>query len=180
MNEEKNAKKLNSNILKWVIIGLAGFAVVVLIFGAGILVGGMKARFSYRWAESYHKNFAGPRGGFFGNWRVPLPPPGDFIEGHGTFGEIIQVNGPSAGLGQVSDFVVKGQGNVEKVIIVNEDTVIQKGRETVKKEELKVGNYIVVIGSPNEQGRIEAKLIRVFDGEDKKGLQGRPPFPPLR
>jgi len=140
------------DILKWVIIGLAIFVAVVLVFGAGVLVGGMKARFSYRWAESYHQNFAGPRGGFFENWR--LPPPGDFIEGHGTFGEIIKIN--------QSDFVVKGQADVEKLIIINQNTVIEKGRETIKKEDLKVGDRAVIIGSPNEQGQIEAKLIRVF------------------
>ncbi len=160
MSEEKqNNKKFfqNLDVLKWVIIGLAGFVVVVLIFGAGMFVGGMKAKFSYRWAESYHKNFAGPPSGFFGDWRKPSFPAGDFIESHGAFGEIIQID--DAGL------VVKGRGDVEKVIITTKDTTIQKGRETIKKEELKVDDQIVIIGSPNEEGQIEAKLIRVFDGE---------------
>jgi len=148
------------DVLKWIIIGLAGFAVFSLIFGVGIFVGGLKAKFSYRWAENYHKNFAGPKKGFLGDWRNF--PRGDFIEGHGAFGEIIQVD--DAGL------VVKGRGNIEKVIIINEDTTIQKIRETIKKEELKVGNQVVIIGSPNEEGQIEAKLIRVFDGE----LRGAP------
>jgi hypothetical protein len=140
--------------------------VVILIFSAGMFVGGMKARFSYLWAESYHKNFGGPRGGFFGDWlRLPLSP-GDFIEGHGTFGEIIKINN--------SDLVVRGRGDVEKVIITTEDTIVKKGRKTVKKDELRVGNYIVVIGSPNEEGQIEAKLIRIFNGEDIKDLRGRP------
>ena len=148
------------DILKWIIIGLAGFAVVSLIFSAGMFVGGMKAKFSYRWAESYHENFAGPRGGFLGDWRSF--PGRDFIEGHGAFGEIIQIND--------SSLVVKGRGDIEKVIITTKDTTIQKGRETIKKEELKVGDQIVIIGSPNEEGQIEAKLIRVFDGE----LRGSP------
>ena len=60
-------------MLKWIIIGVAIFVVIVLIFGAGMFVGGMKARFSYRWAENYHENFGGPRGGFLGDWRN-LPP----------------------------------------------------------------------------------------------------------
>lgn len=141
-----------TNALKWVIVGLAGFAAVVLIFGAGIFVGQMKARFSYRWAESYHKNFAGPKGGFLGDLRGF--PAGDFIESRGAFGEIIQISN--------SDFVVKGRGDAEKVIVVSKDTVIQKGRETIKKEELKVGDKVVIIGSPNEEGQIEARLIRLF------------------
>jgi hypothetical protein len=158
-NKQEN-QKIKRDVLKLIIVGLICLVVVVLIFGAGVFVGGMKAKFSYSWAESYHKNFAGPPGGFFGDWRKFPPPPGEFIEGHGTFGEIIKINN--------SDFVIKGQDNVEKIILIKEDTIIEKGRETVKKDELKVGNYIVVIGSPNEQGQIEAKLIRLFNGGDVK------------
>ena len=169
MNEDKqDNKKINRDMLKWIIVGLAGFVIVILIFGVGMFVGGMKARFSYSWAESYHKNFAGPREGFFGDWRNPPPLPGDFIESHGTFGEIIKVND--------SDFVIKGRDNIEKLIRIKEDTVIEKGRITIKKDELKVGNQVVIIGSPNEQGQIEAKLIRIFNGED---IKTPPSFPRL-
>ena len=149
MEEEKQK---NRDILKWIIIGLAGFVVVVLIFGAGMFVGAMKANFSYRWAENHHKNFAGPRAGFFGNWR--MPPFGDFIEGHGTVGEIIKIEG--------NNLIVKGRENIEKIVLVNEKTVIKSGFKDIKISDLKVGDMIVIIGSPNEQGQIEAKLIRVF------------------
>lgn len=162
-------KSKNPDILKWVIVGLLVLILIILIFSFGLWVGGSKARFSYRWAESYHKNFAGPKSGFFGDWRAPVSPPGDFIEGHGTFGEIIQIND--------TDFIIKGQGDVEKVIITTQDTIIQKRRNTIKKEELKVGNQIVVIGSPNKEGQIEAKLIRVFNGEDIRMPQQPSRFP---
>ena len=147
----------NRDVLKWVVISLAGLAVVFLIFGAGMSVGGMKVKFSYRWAESYHKNFAGPRGGFLGDWRrMPLLP-GDFIEGHGAFGEIIELKD--------NGFVVKGRGDIEKIIIITEDTIIKEGMKTVK-DNLKVGDRVVIIGSPNEEGQIEAELIRVFNEEE--------------
>lgn len=168
MTEEN--KKINRDILKWIVVALAGFAVVVLIFGAGMLIGGAKARFSYRWAENYHKNFGGPRDGFLSDWqKMPLPRPGDFIEGHGVFGEIIKIND--------SDILVKGQGDVEKIIVIAEDTAIKIGRKTVKKDELKIGDKIVIIGSPDEQGQIEAKFIRIFDGEDVKALPRPQRFP---
>lgn len=157
---KESNKKTNYDALKWIIIGLVCFVIVILIFGAGMFVGGMKARFSYRWAESYHKNFAGPKEGFFGDWRQLPPFPGDFIESHGDFGEIIKIND--------SDFVIKGRADIEKIIVIKEDTMIEKGRITLKKDDLKVGDMIVVIGSPNEQGQIEAKLIRVFEGEGAK------------
>lgn len=151
--------------LKWAIIGLAGFVVVVLIFGAGIFVGGVKARFSYRWAENYHKNFAGPRGGFLNDWQSMPLLPGDFIEGHGVFGEIIELKDDG--------FVVKGQNDIEKIVITTKNTVIKKGMKTAQ-DGLRVGDRVVIIGSPNDQGQIEAKLIRVFDPEPKM------PFGPLK
>ena len=170
MNEEKQLnKKINRDILKWIIVGVAGFIVVALIFGVGMFVGGMKAKFSYRWAESYHKNFAGPQSGFFGDWRKLPGPPGDFIESHGTFGQIIKIND--------SDLVVKGRNNVEKVILFTKDTIIEKGKNIIKKEDLKIDNNIVIIGIPNDQGQIEAKLIRVFEGFDGKETSSLP-IPP--
>lgn len=156
-------KQKNPDVFKWVIVRLAGFVIIILIFGAGMFVGGMRARFTYRWAESYHKNFGGPKAGFFGDWQKLPPSPGDFIEGHGTFGEIIKIND--------TDFVIKGRGDLEKIIIITKDTIIQKGRDTIKKEELRVGNNVVVIGSPNKEGQIEAKLIRFFNRENVRRIR---------
>ncbi len=149
-------KQKNRDILKWIIIGLVGFVVIILAFGAGVKVGISKAKYSYRWTESYHKNFAGPRGGFLDDWRKF--PADDFISGHGAFGEIIEIKD--------NGFVINGRENVEKVVIINQKTTIIKGRETIK-DGLKVGDRVVIIGSPNDEGQIEAKLIRVFDGETK-------------
>jgi hypothetical protein len=143
------------DILKWIIVGLLAIVVIVLVFGLGVFVGEKKAKFSYLWAENYHRMFAGPKAGFLGNLRMlPFPPFDEFIEGHGTFGEIIKIEG--------NNLVVKGRGNVEKVIVVTEKTVIKSGREDIKFSDLKIGDMIVIIGSPNDKGQIEAKLIRVF------------------
>jgi hypothetical protein len=156
--EKKSDKKINLDILKWVIIGFVGLGSIVLIFGAGMVIGGMKANFSYRWAESYHKNFGGPRSGFMSDWRNIPPMPGDFIEGHGAFGEIIEL--------EDNGFIIRGQGDVEKVIIINTNTVIKKGMKTVE-DNLQVGDQVVIIGTPNKDGQIEAALIRFFDEDIK-------------
>lgn len=153
----KTGEKPKQDWLKWLVVGLVGFVAVCLIFGLGLIVGGLKARFSYRWAENYHRNFAGPKGGFLGNWQKIPPLPGEFIEGHGTFGEIIKIEGES--------LIVKGKDDVEKVILVSADTVIENFRVKMGKEDIKTGDNVVIIGSPNEQGQIEAKLIRFFEQE---------------
>jgi len=147
MNENKQ-----KDALKWIIIGLASFVIVILIFNAGMFVGGMKARFSYKWAESYHENFAGPRGGFLNDWRNL--PRRDFINAHGVFGQIIKI--------EESAIVIKGGDNVEGIVVVKDDTIIERLRETVKISDLKVDDFIVVIGEPNDSGQIEAKFIRLL------------------
>ena len=152
--EEKKEIRIKRDTLKWIIIGLAGFMIIVLVFGLGMFVGANKARFSYRWAENYHKNFGGPVGGFMNNLRTP-PPNNEFIGGHGTFGEIIKIG--------ESDLVIKGRENIEKLIIINQGTIIASGRREVVKTDLKVGEQVMVIGTPNDQGQIEAKFIRIFD-----------------
>jgi hypothetical protein len=143
------------DILKWIIVGLLAIVVIVLVFGLGVFVGEQKAKFSYRWAENYHRMFAGPEAGFLKNWKNPhFLSLENFIEGHGTVGEIIKIEG--------NNLIVKGKRDVEKVILVNEKTVIKSGFENIKVSDLKIGDMIVVIGFPNDKGQIEAKLIRVF------------------
>lgn len=171
MSEDKHRKIFsagggqNQDILKGIIVGLLGFVAVVLIFSVGMHVGGSRAKYSYSWAESYHTNFAGPRSGFLGNWRAF--PQGDFISGHGAFGGIIELND--------TGFVIQGRGDVEKVIIITNDTIIKRGRETMAVEVgLQVGDKVTVIGSPNDEGQIEAKLIRIFDdGRDKSSYMNK-------
>ncbi|MCH7598089.1 hypothetical protein IID27_03595 [Patescibacteria group bacterium] len=167
MSEEKHNKKTfqNPDILKWVIVGLVSFIAVVLIFSTGVKVGTLKAKYSYRWADNYHKNFAGPRGGFVGDWRKF--PAGDFIGGHGAFGEVIELND--------SGFIIKGREDVEKIIVITEETIIKKGQETIQNG-LTIGDRVTIIGSPNEEGQIEARFIRAFSKDETQILHKRPRF----
>lgn len=146
-------KFLQSKMLKNSLPVIAALAVFLLVFKVGIFVGYKKAQYSYRWGENYHRNFAGPRGGFFGDFRRDFGGK-DFINPHGTFGSIIKIDDDS--------LVIKGKDDVEKTIIVSDKTEISRGRQTVKIGELKIDDSVVIIGSPNEQGQIEAKLIRLF------------------
>lgn len=139
-------------IVVWVMVGLV---VCLLVFAAGVSVGFRKANFSYKWGENYHRNFGGPRGGFLKEFRG-----GDFIEGHGTAGQIIKIDNLTST--STPSLVIRGTQEAEKLILIKSDTVINRLKETIKPGDLKVDDYVVVIGKPNEAGQIEAKLIRIM------------------
>jgi hypothetical protein len=153
-------KLINHDILKKIIIGLIVIVIVMFTFGIGIRVGEKKAGFSYRWAEEYHKNFAGPQGGFFGDWRSF--PRGDFINTHGIFGQIIKI--------EESTIIIKEGNNVERIVVIKDGTTIERLRETVKISDLKVDDFVVIIGEPNDSGQIEAKFIRLLPPPSIKGV----------
>lgn len=134
---------------KWLLIGLVGLIIILLIFLLGTFVGYRKANFSFRWAENYHKTFGGPRGGFLLNFEGR-----DFISGHGIAGVVIKVESDS--------LVVKDGRGVEKTFKVTEQATIKKGMDTVKLSEIAVDNRVVIIGTPQDDGTIKAELIRVF------------------
>lgn len=163
MTEEKQK---NKDIFKWIIIGVLGFFIVFLAFSTGLFIGGAKARFTYSWAESYHKNFGGPKGGFLGNWQKTPPMPGEFMGAHGVFGQIIKI--------EESAVVIKSPSNEEKVVVFSEDTIINRFKEEIKINDLKVDDYIVIIGEPDDSGQIKAKFIRVMPSPKETSFKGLP------
>ena len=153
MDTNKILDLIKSKKVTVVIAVLFAFALLLGTFSIGVAVGYHKAKFSYAWGENYHRNFGGPRGGFIKELNQELSG-GDFIGGHGTFGQIISIAD--------SELVVRGKDNVEKIIVVNENTDIRRFRDTIQIEDLIVDEPIVVIGEPNDQGQIEAKFIRIM------------------
>lgn len=139
-----------SKYFKGVLVGILCLIVLLMVFKVGMYVGFRKANFSFRWAENYHRNFGGPPRGFFPDFEGR-----DFISGHGTAGTVIKVNSNS--------LVVKDGNGVEKTIVVTDQTTIKKGMITVKLSDIALENHVVIIGTPKDDGTIEAKLIRVFD-----------------
>jgi hypothetical protein len=155
--EEIKPIKQNDAAIKVIKIILV-FIILITVFGLGVFIGETKVRFSFRWLENYHKNFAGPREGFVNDWQKLPFPPGDILEAHGTFGKIIKING--------TDFVIEGKDTVERIIKINENTVIRSFRDmssSLKLSDLKSGDYVVIIGSANEEGQIDAQFIRVLN-----------------
>lgn len=148
-------KFFQSKLFKGIILGIAAFIILSLVFRLGVFIGGKKANFSFRWADEYHRNFGGPQGGFFRDFMGE-----DFMDDNGLFGQIIKID-PSANSGQAT-LTIKDKDNTEKIVLVNDKTTIRYQRGDVKLSDLKVDDNVVVIGEPNASGQIEAKLIRVM------------------
>jgi len=139
---------------------LAGVGIVLvslLIFSAGITIGFHKASFGRAWGDNYESNFGmKPNRPMFGQDNFP--------NANGAVGKIIKI--------QLPTIIVQDKDNTEKVILIKDDTKIQKMMSVIKASDLVVDNFVVIIGSPNNQGQIEAKLIRIMPA----GLPVPPPF----
>ena len=73
------------------------------------------------------------------------------------FGEIVQITD--------SGFIIKGREYTEKIITMNNDTVVRK-KTKIAREELRVGNNVIVVGRPKADGRINAGLVRILSKDD--------------
>jgi len=150
-----------SKKFKWTLITIGALVILLVVFNLGFYVGLRKANFSYRWGENYHQAFGGPQKGFIQDFQGK-----DFISGHGTVGAVIKIE---------SDLIiVKGPKDAEKTISFNNQTIINRGQNTIKTTEIKIDDRVVIIGSPKDDGTIEAKFIRVFD----PAADPLPPPPP--
>jgi len=143
-----------SKLFKIIILSVAGLIILVFVFALGVFVGTKRADFSFQWADQYHRNFGGPQGGLFGDMMGE-----DFTNSNGVFGPIIKIDGKT--------LTVNGTDNVEKVILVDNKTIIRFQRKNEKLSDLKVGDSIIVTGEPNDKGQIEALLIRVIPAPPK-------------
>jgi hypothetical protein len=138
---------LESKLFKGILVGVGVAIAVILIFEAGIAVGYHKAAFSYHFGDNYYRIFDD-------QGMIPIFSMREmgFPDAHGALGKIIKIDLPT---------LVIEEGGTEKAILVGDDTVIRKFRETIKATELKVNDSVIVIGSPNDKGEVEAKLIRL-------------------
>jgi hypothetical protein len=148
--KEKIEKLLESKVFVGMLYGIGAMVVLMVVFSLGVSFGSHRAQFGKDWGENYERNFG----------RMSPPPFGlgldkdNFPNAHGAVGKIIKIELPT--------LIVQDKDNTEKVILIKEDTKIQKMRDEIAKNDLKIDDFIVVIGSPNNTGQIEAKLIRIM------------------
>lgn len=123
--------------------------VIGVIFQVGIFVGYHKANFAGNWGKNYERNFGIDRqDSFRGMMRGGLP------TSHGSFGKVLSVGLPN--------FVIADRDGVEKNILITDKTIIRSGLENSSSTSIKADNSVIVLGDPNNQGQIEAKLIRIL------------------
>jgi hypothetical protein len=159
MNKENLRNKINSIVeskkFKIAIYVLGAFFVLLFVFQAGMMVGFRKASFNHDWGNNYERNF-GP------NKKGPQFFEGDFgrmPNANGAIGKIIKVELPN--------IVVLDKDQTEKIIVINDNTDILERKDKIAKESLTIDKFIVVIGNPNTNGQIEAKLIRVIPSPEE-------------
>jgi hypothetical protein len=145
---------VQSKMFKGFIIGLATFLVLVIVFQAGVFVGFKKAGFSQMLGENYGRIFGdekrpGMMGGMFEG--IPFD---NLPGGHGAVGAVIKVS--------TSTIVVAEPNNIEKIVLLNDQTIIRKARDEVKIKDIVIGDFVSIIGEANSKGEIEAKLVRIM------------------
>lgn len=147
-------KVSQSKKIKIIITTIVGLAILSGVFQAGVFVGFHKAAFLFKSGDNFYRAFGdrddrlikgmGMAGGMFRD---------ELSGGHGAIGKIVKVNLPI--------ITVIGPDNIEKTIIVNDDTNIHQQRGTSSIDVLTADQYISVLGTPNDQGQIVAKFIRI-------------------
>jgi hypothetical protein len=141
---------LQSKGLKKTIVYLSIVLLAVFCFGLGIYVGLREADLSFEWAESYGHNFGGPNMGPMGMTNFQR----DFTDPNGGTGKIIQIEDGS--------ITIQDSDNTEKKFLIDQNTSFVSQHQNMHLSNLKVGDCIVVIGSPESSGDISARFIRML------------------
>ncbi|MFA5827539.1 MAG: hypothetical protein WC839_03535 [Candidatus Paceibacterota bacterium] len=152
-------KVFESKVLVGFLYGIGTIIIIVLIFSAGISIGFHKASFGRNWGDNYERNFGfGMMSGrqMFNN--------NNFPNAHGAVGKILKIELPT--------IIVQDKDSIEKVVLIKNNTEIQKMMQKITISDLKIDDYIVVIGNPNEQGQIEAKFIRIMPSPELISTSG--------
>jgi hypothetical protein len=137
----------------------------LVIFWAGTAVGYRQAEFSYRWSNHYTDVFGG------GSPFAFRPDADDLAAANGAAGKVVAVNLPQV--------TVKNPDQAEKVILISPATVIRRLHAVATTTDIRPGDVLIAIGSPDAEGRIVATFVRLMPPPptDASGTPERPPMP---
>jgi hypothetical protein len=145
-----------SKAVRDIIIVIGIIIIVLSILFAGMNIGERRARFAGQFGQNYERNFLGPRGGMMGGGYFGEMMPG----GHGAIGNILSINLPQ--------IIINGPDNLEKTVLVGTSTLVRQFQQNIQSSNLKVGDFVTVLGNPNNNGQIEAQLIRIMPSPGTK------------
>jgi len=146
---------IKSPAFKGVIVGILICVVALIIFEAGVSVGYHKSTFEHRFGNNYYRAF-GDRSGKFG-----LPLREDLNSAHGAVGKVVSISLPTV--------VVADLNNVEKIVSIGSTTLIRRLNTEISAKDIKVDDFIVVLGEPDDNSQIKAKLIRILPSPPESG-----------
>ena len=153
MSKEHLTKFFQSKLFAGIIVGVCIMLVVICVFEAGVVVGYHEASFSSNWGQNYGANFGDSNtSNQMGLPDAHAPSP------DGILGKIVSISDPSS---SPTTIVISNTQKPEEKVLLDDDTVIRTHEDTVDATSLSVGMYVVVLGIPNDQGEIDAKLIRI-------------------
>ncbi|MFA6446948.1 MAG: hypothetical protein WCW31_01680 [Patescibacteria group bacterium] len=157
---------LESKNFTVMLVSLTIIAALFLSFRIGMFVGFRQATTSYEYGASYHRVFGGPQASFMvsmpmtnARFQIPVPPPmddfmgQDYMSAHGIFGQVLENDG---------NVLIINSKNGERTVMVSRDTAIRRGNTQIMPDDIGPNSQAVIIGSTDEQGQIQAKLIRIF------------------
>jgi hypothetical protein len=141
-------KIYSSKTVKICVVVIGAMIYGLVIFKLGMVAGYDKADFSHSLGENYRDIFTNQ------------PPSlgekindNSFTDANGASGKIIKINDPLLYIEEPNDG--------EKVVSTDQTTTIRMFREQIPFSRLKTDEFVVVVGDPDGDGTIGAKLIRV-------------------
>ncbi len=122
-----------------------------LAFLAGVKTNERRTRHFSNWCDHYPDMLKPHRGS---KTLIPAPPHRPMPLPNGVFGRILSATG--------TNFMIEGQDQFEQNVLITSSTVLRVDRGTASLGDLRPDREVGVFGLPNEQGQIEARLIRLF------------------
>lgn len=157
----ENAGFVRSKAFHYILVGIGITVIALVIFQAGVFVGFRKASFSYERGERYYRAFGEmERGPMPGMMREEFPVAG------GAVGKVIAMDPPL--------FTIEDRDGTEKIVRTDASTTLREARTTKPVTELREGDMVVIIGTPNDEGEVLAKLIRLMPPLPEGGAMNFP------
>ena len=158
---------VQSRYFKGSLVAVGVLLVAFVSFAGGLAIGLHKAKFSYAWGENYERNFVGGNKRMMSGVWGGMMDRDDFIgklegrnfrSGHGISGKVLSVSD--------SSLVIADRNNEENTVAVTDKTLIKRNGADVKIGDIQKDDRAVIIGSPSEDGTVNADFIRVFSREN--------------